>query len=180
LWPIIGCAGGGILRTLEDRIRALEDEREITRTLLQYVHEIDQGEDPAAFGDCFTDDGIWWASIDGPFAGLGGSRHEGRTDIEHWFSGMPRLKKEAAGAQTTPRGKSKHYLISPDIQVDGDRATAESYHLETTADQIGPLITSMGRYLDVLVRCPDGRWRIAERHLCREGAGVDAQKRSTR
>ncbi len=128
-------------------------------------------------GDCFTDDGVWWASIDGPFAGLGGSRHEGRKDIEHWFGGMPRL---GAGYPADQHGKAKHYLITPDIKLDGDRATVESYHLETSASKDGPLVTSMGRYLDVLVRCPDGRWRIKDRHLCREGAGVEAQKRATR
>lgn len=167
------------MTTLEERITALEDQRAITRTLLQYVQVIDQGSDPAEMGDCFTDDGVWWASIDGPFAGVAGSRHEGRKDIEHWFAGMPRLGTSLE-VPANSRAKSKHYLVSPDIHLDGDRATVESYHLETTASKEGPLITSMGRYLDVLVRCPDGRWRIKDRHLCREGAGVEAQRRSTR
>ena len=166
------------MATLEERIKALEDDKEIRRTLLQYVQVIDQGTDPAQMGDCFTDDGVWWASIDGPFAGIAGSRHEGRKDIEHWFGGMPRLV--TAEDPANPRAKSKHYLVSPEIRIDGDRAEVESYHLETSASKDGPLITSMGRYLDVLVRCPDGRWRFKERHLCREGAGVEAQKRATR
>jgi len=167
------------MATLEERIAALEDQAAITRTLLQYVHAIDQGQDPAEFSDCFTENGVWWSSIDGPFAGLGGSRHEGRKDIEKWFADMPRASKGSADP-ADPRGKAKHYLISPDIRLEGDRATVESYHLETTASKEGPLITSMGRYLDVLVRCPDGRWRIEDRHLCREGAGVEAQQRTTR
>ena len=32
----------------------------------------------------------------------------------------------------------------------------------------GPAIKSFGRYRDVLVRCPDGRWRIKERRNERE------------
>lgn len=159
--------------TLEERLRALEDDREIRRTLLQYAHAIDQRAtgDPSALSDCFTEDGVWWASVEGPWAGAGGVRHTGRKAIEAWFLTMRAFGTDRPG----PHGIGKHYLVTPDIQTHGDEATAESYHLSATATEAGPQIGSIGRYLDVLVRCPDGRWRIKERHLMKEGANVDGQ-----
>jgi ketosteroid isomerase-like protein len=159
---------------LEDLVKRLEDEREIRRTLVQYSHAIDQREtaEPGALSGCFTEDGVWWASIEGPWAGVGGTRHTGREAIEEWFLGMRTFGKDKPG----PQPKGKHYLVAPDIQIEGDRATVESYHLGVSASPNGPEITSMGRYLDVLVRCPDGRWRIKERHLAKEGANIAGQK----
>ena len=167
--------GGGDngVATLEERLQALEDEKAILDTLVQYAHCMDQGDDNAVFGDCFIESGVWWASIDGPWAGLGGSRHQGRSEIERWFHDIKRVRDSQPG-------KAKHYVVAPSIKIDGDRATAETYHLEVCSSQAGPLATSMGRYLDVLVRCADGRWRFQERHLAREGASVEAQQRATR
>jgi len=161
------------MATLEERVQALEDEKEIRRTLLQYSHAIDQREtqEPAMLSDCFTEDAVWWASIDGPWAGAGGAKHTGRQEIEEWFIGMRSFGSDKPG----PHGKGKHYLVSPDIRVAGDRATVESYHLGVGASPNGPQINSMGRYLDVMVRCPDGRWRIKERHLAKEGSSVEGQ-----
>jgi ketosteroid isomerase-like protein len=160
--------------TLEERVQALEDEKAITRTMLQYAHAEDQV-NPILFMDCFTEDGVWWSTVDGPWAGTGGSRHEGREALGRWHA-----DSHARGAaRLGPRGKGKHYLVSPDIRLDGDRATAESYHLSVAASPDGPKIGTMGRYLDVFVRCPDGRWRIRERQLVREGAGVEGMKRTT-
>lgn len=161
------------MTTLEDRVRALEDEKSIVRTLRQYASAEDRV-DPAAFADAFTEDGVWWSSIDGPWAGTGGSRHEGREDLMRWHAGIT----DVWGPE--PRARTKHYLIGPDIRLDGDHATAESYLLSVAASPDGPKVVSMGRYLDRLVRCSDGRWRIQERHLAREGAGVEAMKRPTR
>jgi ketosteroid isomerase-like protein len=160
------------MASLEERVRALEDEKEIRRTLIQYSHAVDERDtqDPSVLGDCFTEDAVWWASIDGPWAGAGGARHTGRAEIEAWVKGM---RSSGSG----PHAKGKHYLVGPDIRVDGDRATAESYHLGAGASPDGTKPNSMGRYLDVLVRCPDGRWRITERHFAKEGASVEAQTR---
>jgi ketosteroid isomerase-like protein len=153
----------------ERRLKAVEDERSILDTIYQYCHTLDFGLIDE-WMDCFTEDAVWFASIDGPWAGAGGARHTGRKEIEAWVQGM-RSKGEG------PHAKGKHYLIGPDIRVDGDRATAESYHLGVGASPTGTKPNSMGRYLDVLVRCPDGRWRIKERHLAKEGASVEAQSR---
>jgi ketosteroid isomerase-like protein len=156
------------MASLEERLQALEDEKEIRRTLTQYSHAIDQRDtqEPSVLSDCFTEDGVWWASVEGPWAGAGGARHTGRQEIEAWFLAM-----RAAGSATPgPQAKGKHYLVSPDISVQGDQATAESYHLGVNAHEFGPEINSMGRYLD-------GRWRIKERHLAKEGANLTGQTR---
>jgi len=162
------------MATLEARVQVLEDEKAILRTMLQYAHAEDQV-DPESFMDCFTEDGVWWSTVDGPWAGTGGSRHEGREELGRWHA-----SSHAAGrARPGPHGKGKHYLVGPDIRVDGDRATAESYHLSVTASADGPKMGTMGRYLDVFVRCPDGRWRMTHRQLVREGASVEGMKRTT-
>ena len=161
------------MATLDERVRALEDEKAILETLVCYARCMDQGDDNAVFANCFTDSGVWQATIDGPWAGLGGSRHAGRLEIERWFDDIKTFRNSQAG-------KAKHYVIAPSITIDGDCATAETYHLEVMSSPDGPVISSMGRYLDVLLRCADGRWRFQERHLAREGAGVEAQQRATR
>ena len=50
--------------------------------------------------------------------------------------------------------------------------------MTTRETEAGPLLYSMGQYLDVFVRCPDGRWRIQERHLSREGVHTSGQDQS--
>src|SRR5579871_4585715 len=114
-------------KDLEQRVRALEDETAIARTLTQYAHCIDQGVDAAAFADCFTDDAIWHATIDGPWAGQGGSRHEGRQEILRWFDDLRRFRDGQPG-------QAKHYVVAPSISIEGDRATAETYHLEVSSN----------------------------------------------
>ena len=52
--------------------------------------------------------------------------------------------------------------------TNGDEATAESYFSRLNDSPDGPVVRSFGRYLDVLVRCDDGAWRIRERRLERE------------
>jgi ketosteroid isomerase-like protein len=161
------------MATLEERVRALEDEKAILETLVRYAQCMDQGDHGRDFVECFTESGVWWASIEGPWAGIAGSRHVGRADLGRFFHDIMRTRDSHPG-------KAKHYVVTPDISVVGDRASAETYHLEVSSYQEGPLITSMGRYVDEFVRCADGRWRIQERHLLREGAGAEAQKRATR
>ncbi len=57
----------------------------------------------------------------------------------------------------------KHLLFQPWIRLDGDRATVESGFARLDEGEGGPVLRSFGRYLDVLVRCADGRWRFAQR-----------------
>jgi ketosteroid isomerase-like protein len=54
------------------------------------------------------------------------------------------------------------------VHVNGDEATAESYFARLNDSPEGPVVRSFGRYMDVLVRCQDGAWRIRHRRLERE------------
>jgi 3-phenylpropionate/cinnamic acid dioxygenase small subunit len=73
-----------------------------------------------------------------------------------------------------PATYQKHVTLNPIIEVDADRATAESAFLFLTraVDATTPQITAFGRYLDRF-RNIDGVWRIAER-ICETEATVPA------
>jgi ketosteroid isomerase-like protein len=129
---------------LEARLRLLEDERAILRTLYAYGHAIDYGYEDE-FAECWTEDAVlhwpWREPLTGRAAIL-----------------------EAFRAHThAPERFHKHLLVEPRVRVEGDRATVESMYARLDAYEDGPKLRSFGRYLDVLVRCPDGRWRFEER-----------------
>lgn len=130
--------------TLEERIRRLEDERDILRTLYMYGHAIDYGYE-AEFLDC-------WA--------------EGA--VLRWPFGEPMVGHEAIGAAFrnhthAPTAWHKHVLVAPIVRIEGDRAHVDSIFERLDPYEDGPQIKSFGRYRDVLVRCADGRWRFQER-----------------
>jgi ketosteroid isomerase-like protein len=135
--------------SLEARLAVLEDERAILHTLYSYGHGIDYDLEDE-FLDCWTADAVLHWPDREPIAGHG-------------------ALTEAFRAHThAPRVFHKHLIIEPRIEIDGDRATVDCYfaRLDDYAD--GPEIRSFGRYRDVLVRCPDGRWRFTERRTERE------------
>jgi ketosteroid isomerase-like protein len=134
---------------LEDRVRALEDERAILHTLYTYGHGIDYGLEQQ-FLDCWTNDAVLvWperAPIVGHAALAAAFRaHTHAPDVFH-----------------------KHFMAEPRIEISGDRASVDCYFARVDDYDDGPQIRSFGRYRDVLVRCPDGRWRFQERITERE------------
>jgi ketosteroid isomerase-like protein len=136
---------------LEARLRALEDERAIQGTLYQYGHSIDYG-DEAGWVDCFTEDGVWDVRY------RKGSKPrtlcEGRASLASYISGHTRA----------PAKYHKHVLVEPQIVVDGDSATVDSYFMKVDAQDEGRSeIVAIGRYRDDLVREADGRWRFRQR-----------------
>ena len=54
-------------------------------------------------------------------------------------------------------------MIEPLVDVAGDVATATSYFAVLRDEGSQPILWVFGRYLDTLVRCPDGRWRFSLR-----------------
>lgn len=130
---------------VEARLRLLEDERAITRTLYAYGHGIDYG-DEALFLECWAEHAVLrWP---------GRAPIEGRTAISDAF----RAHTHA------PEAFHKHVLVEPRIDVHGDRATVDSYYVRLdAAPDRRPLVRSFGRYRDVLVRSNDERWRFVER-----------------
>ncbi len=134
---------------LEERVRELEDERAILRTLYTYGHGIDYGLEEQ-FLDCWTEDAV--------LSGRTGPR---------WPAVRPSPRR--SGPTRTPRTFfHKHVIVEPRIDIDGERATSECYFARWDDYEEGPEIRSFGRYRDVLIRCPDGRWRFQERRTERE------------
>lgn len=137
---------------LRDRVRRLEDERAILRTLHGYGHAVDAA-DRDAYLDLWTDDAAFDArgrqpgDVSRVVRGV-----EARTDFIEHFS-------------RPPVGWHKHLLIEPliDIEPGGDTARVTSYFAVLREEDEMPIVWVFGRYRDTLVRCDDGAWRFAER-----------------
>jgi hypothetical protein len=142
------------LDALTARLAKLEDERAILDTLHCYGQTIDYGLE-ADWVDCFTED----------------ARRESRRRLDPSTTtvcvGSGELKEFVSRHSRAPAKYHKHIVTGARVEVDGEcgRATAVSYFLKVDDDPAGgrPCIQAMGRYLDTLVRCPDGKWRIQER-----------------
>jgi 3-phenylpropionate/cinnamic acid dioxygenase small subunit len=117
----------------------------ITDVLVRYATGIDT-KDWSLFRTCFTDD----VHADyGPDVGEW-------NDVDSITEYMTVMHKEMFD--------TKHMLSNFAIDVDGDTATASTYvHAVLMVTQDPPLwYEPVGRYVDRLVRTPDG-WRIRER-----------------
>jgi hypothetical protein len=134
---------------LEERVRLLEEERSVLRTLHSYGHSIDYGLEES-WVDLFTDDGSFDVR----------SRVDGERRV---YSGHEELKRYIAGHSRAPYGWHKHVLIEPIISLADGSATCESYFVLLFHHEGAPLVRAFGRYRDRLTRGPDGRWRFAER-----------------
>lgn len=146
-------------RTLEDRVRELEDERDVLRTLHQYVQALDDLV-LEQFLDCFTEDGVFETQTKAPWAHANNVRLQGHDELAAYFH------RRAAGKGDPPR-PSGHHMVTPDIRIQGDEAIVKAHFAVYYADDEGPGFQTMGRYRDVLVRCADGRWRFKERQVIR-------------
>ena len=135
-----------------EALRALLDERAVLRTLHEYAHAMDGG-DESAWVDCFTADAVF--DVVEVVGGRRVHREEGRGDLARYVAGYPK----------PPRFR-KHVIVDPLVDVDGDEASVAAYWLllERHDDDGTPVVAAFGRYRDRLVRSPsDGRWRIADR-----------------
>lgn len=138
------------MATLEDRIRLLEDERAILQTLYTYGHSIDYGFEDE-FLDCWTEDAVlYWPTKE--------------------MHGHDELREAFRAHTHAPSTYHKHVMVEPRIRIEGDRATVESMFARLDPYPEGPQIFSFGRYVDILMRCSDGRWRFIERRAQSEAA----------
>jgi hypothetical protein len=138
---------------LEKRIEALEAEREILRTLHQYGHAWDYGPDETRL-DCFTDDGSFRVAPQ-PLVDIQPFECNGKQEMwDKWISHHVHA----------PDNYFKHLMIEPKITLLSDtEATVHSmlgmwFHRDGT-----PYLAGYGRYIDHMVKCPDGRWRLKDR-----------------
>jgi len=134
------------------RLRLLEDERAITRTLYQYAHAQYSG-DQRQFLNCFAVDAIIERSRHGKVIA-------GHGEIAEYFDAISHA----------PEDYHKHVVIEPVIEIDGDTATVSSDFLYVQRNASGPFISHFGHYADEMVRDADGTWRFARRRLLTEAA----------
>jgi len=170
-------------RTLEQRVREIEDREAIRKTMHEYAYTIDFGNDVREYTDLYTDDAVF-QSVASPPRGTAGpidlaSRAEkrsasgafvGRRALEEWITNEWQVRDRmlAAGHYRI------HEMMEPDITLNGDSATSKSYFQTTDNDNGRIFVVSIGVYKDAFVRSRDGRWRMKERLLIRQGAGANS------
>ena len=133
--------------TLEQRVRQLEDEKEIREVLIRYGEYLD-ARDYAAYAALFASDGVWaggFGSATGPAA------------IEAML-----LENLGAPEPGYVNKTSFHLITTVLVDVAGDTATAHSRYLFFTAADERPDPILAGRYEDEMVR-EDGAWKIRRR-----------------
>lgn len=144
------------MTSLEERVQLLEDEREILHVLSVYGQAIDYGHEEL-FADLWTDTAVLTYNFEVANTRTG----TGLTDVQ--FEGKQAIVDFFRAHTHAPNQYHKHLLMDPHVELDGDRATAQSYYVRLDEQLVGPQMSSFGRYLDTFVRCPDGRWRLQSR-----------------
>ena len=138
--------------TLEDRVRALEDEREIRDLIIRYAQRLDL-RDHKGYAALFARDGRW----------------SGRMGDATGPEAIEAMLVEGLGP--TPDNfrntMNFHLMTNLLIEVDGDTAKAESRLVYFARKDKKPVPMLAGRYEDELVR-EDGRWRFKYRRVIGE------------
>jgi hypothetical protein len=135
------------LAELRERLGRLEDERAIVATMQRYSESLDYG-DNNGWAATFTSDGFFDV------------RRRGEPMFSH--TGTEQLAAFAATHTSAPAVYHKHFLSTPAIDLEQDRATARTYFTMLHENEAGPIVLVFGRYLDTLVR-HEGRWLFSER-----------------
>ena len=138
------------LAALRDRVRQLEDHRDLTQLVAQYGPSVDSGTAEETIS-------IW--TEDGESAVVGG---------EHTFTmkGADELAAMVndAGHQSLIMNGCAHVLTAPHLVIDGDRATGRSYALnirwDGEADRFWVARVSANRW--TWTRTDKG-WKVTER-----------------
>jgi hypothetical protein len=134
------------LERLEARVRRLEDVEAIERLFLEYRRLLDL-RDFAGYAQLFTEDGEWRGNL---------GRARGPEEIEQLLI----RTLEGWGGEHTAH---LHLVDNVAIDVDGDRATAQSTWVYITRDfRDNPVLTLIGHYDDLLGRTEAG-WRFLRR-----------------
>ncbi|MBN2099463.1 MAG: nuclear transport factor 2 family protein [Dehalococcoidia bacterium] len=146
------------MEELEKRLAVLEAERSILSTLYAYAHTIDYGL-KEAWLDLFTEDAQYRVEQFGevlPFIGV--------AQPPEGLKGREVLSQYIASHTHAPMLWHKHFLVESVIELEGDgMASVESYFVRLDEDDKGAYVMAYGRYLDKMVKCPDGKWRFQAR-----------------
>ncbi|WP_280398951.1 nuclear transport factor 2 family protein [Nocardia carnea] len=145
------------LTRLEDRVRRLEDELEITRLLASYGPFVDAGAAAAAAG-------LW--------------TEDGEYDVEGWhMRGRPDIHAmvESDAHQSLIAAGCAHFHSPARIVLDGDRAVAICESLLVRRGDSGYRVWRAGASRFELARTPQG-WRITRRTTCALDGGTTARE----
>jgi hypothetical protein len=142
----------GKVAQLEARVKMLEAEREILQALYKYGHVWDYGPNEQRL-DCFTEDGVFHLVP------------KGKVTTEFHCCGRKELfEKWIRDHTTAPTVYHKHVMVEPRITLLSDsEARIESMFCRWDNRDGTPYTSCYGRYLDHIVKCPDGVWRFKER-----------------
>lgn len=150
-----------MVKSLEERVQALEDRDVIAKLQARYVNLNDGGwvgpthQHPKAVADLFTTDGLWV----GPFNAV---RAEGAAAIEELFTQF----------QSIPF--IVHNVMNPIIDVNGDRASGEWHALVTTTTPDKQAFWTFGKYVNEYVRTAQG-WKYTS--MTFEAAAVSSYEK---
>jgi 3-phenylpropionate/cinnamic acid dioxygenase small subunit len=143
----------------EARLRRLEDLEEIRAVFTRYAKALD-ARDFAAYAGLFAESGV----LEAPLGAATGP------------AAIQELLEERLAGSSAPRRVAFHLIANPEIELDGDRATARVLWSYVTNGEDGfPLIFQLGHYDDVLIR-EKGSWRI-ERHAITRDLGFSPLER---
>ena len=129
------------------RVRRLEDLAEIQRLFYDYRRFLD-ARDLHSYSRLFCEDGEW----------------TGRTGSAVGPDGIQAmLEANLSPNPPAPHATSWHIVSNPTIDLDGDRATAQTtWALIRRASGDVPQVALLGHYDDVLAR-ENGRWKFKRR-----------------
>jgi ketosteroid isomerase-like protein len=146
--PIAASAKEAAPAALEERVQRLEDVAAIQRILVEYSARID-ARDFTGYAALFAREGTWQN---------GATVRRGREEIQAMLVGL--FGTPEAGYVNR---EDYHLVSNPQVDVQGDRATARSRHLLVMRGENGqPQPMLAGLYEDEFVR-EDGEWKILRR-----------------
>ena len=144
-------------RSLEMRLQALEDEKEIHDLLVDYGHRFDTF-DFVGYSKLFSEKGTWKGNYGGQYVVA--------TGPSEVLAMMNRVNRSTKYDPKNIAGM--HLMTNFFIQVNGDRAVSRSRWTYFTRDENNKLVPSLaGHYEDTLIR-EKGQWKFLERKVTRD------------
>ncbi len=148
--------------TVEQRLKALEDEQEIRQLYARYMHYLDH-RDMVKYSETFTEDGIVLADQ---------GKWEGRAAMQKMFEPKP-------GPDGKPRPgveEMTHMVTDIVIHVDGDTARGWGKYFAFFRVKPGTrdraVVSGIGGYNDWLVRV-NGKWLFKKREILKEDPNIE-------